>query len=177
MLSGYDFSNCDIPVRLDLFLNLESQSGCKGSPKYSLKIRWQELCREKAVLWRGSGQNATMAGSSASSFMAQESCGKTAANLKSLKRQQKENKRNQKPGDFQIFQSAAESRPDFYLWNRTHKQAWSVSGGEAVLVRLAWDVRATSPTSPTGDRHGVRRGTIVPKQEGAEGRGRVAAKM
>lgn len=23
MLSGYDFSNCDIPVRLDHFLNLE----------------------------------------------------------------------------------------------------------------------------------------------------------
>lgn len=68
---------------------------------------------------------------------------------------------NLKPGE--DFQSAAESRT---------KQAWSVSDGEAARVR---DVRATSPTSPTDDRH--RHAAAMAstegqsKQEEGEGKG------
>lgn len=53
MLSGYDFSNCNIPVRFNhfFFLLVNFWSGCEGSPKNSLisdAVLW------KALLWGGS---------------------------------------------------------------------------------------------------------------------------
>lgn len=139
MLSGYDFSNCDIPVRLNHFFVCECWSGREGSPKNSLRSDNRKLFWEKAVLWRGSSQNATMTGLRSEFLFHTEVLLENWDLLNSENKKKKRTFRELKSGEY--FQSAAESRK-----NQKHKQVWSVSDGGA--ARCTWHEMWGQPVQP-----------------------------
>lgn len=157
MLSGYDFSNCDIPVRLNHFFVCECWSGREGSPKNSLRSDNRKLFWEKAVLWRGSSQNATMTGLRSEFLFHTEVLLENWDLLNSENKKKKKNLQRTKIRWIFSVCCWVSEKPEAQtglerLWWR------------GCTVHLAWDVRATSPTSPTDDRQSHRE--AVAKAEG-----------
>lgn len=130
MLSGYDFSNCDIPVRLNHFLLVDFEVDVKVLQKF-LNIRRQEAVLRKAVLWRGSNavKMQQLLDKKRVPFPYWSPVGKL------------------KPGELSVRSWVSSGL--FYLrrgWNQKHKRGLERLWWRGCSVRLAWDARATSPT-------------------------------
>lgn len=166
MLSGYDFSNCDIPVRLNHFFVCECWSGREGSPKNSLRSDNRRLFWEKAVLWRGSSQNATMTGLR-SEFLFHTEVLLENWDLLNSQKQKKRTFRELKSGEY--FQSAAESRKT----RSTNRSGASLMAGLHCAPGMRCEGNQSNqsnrrPPQPQRGR-GKSRGTIISRQQGGGG--------
>lgn len=129
MLSGYDFSNCDIPVRLTHFLMCEIWSGCEGSPKNSSisdnrKLLWERRCSEEEATQSKCNDDWIRSEFLFHTGVLLENCGK----LRSFKLQKKQKNLQRAKNQVKIFRVSSGRG-----WNQKHKRVWSISDGGAAL--------------------------------------------
>lgn len=175
MLSGYDFSNCDIPVRLNhiyIFFYLWILKWMWRLSKEFLKIRRQEAVLRKAVLWTGSSQHATMTGEERSEFPffpVQKSDWKTEISWKKNKQNKTKSnlQRTKKEKQVKVFSPS----PVCLVWTETR----STDGG---AVRCTWHETWGQPVQPVQQtttrattRQRQERGGAIISGEGGRGLG------
>lgn len=147
MLSSYDFSNCDIPVRLNHFFLCELWSGCEGSPKiffisHDRKLFWERQCSEEETTQSKCNNDLKRVPSSYRSLM--EKLWQTEI-LYTPKRNLRIT--NQTRWRLSVHCWVSSRLFLFVTWLKPRAQTGLVClWWWGCTVHQAWDVRATSPT-------------------------------